>query len=543
MNNWRSYAYFAAWSLLLLLLLPALWYSLRTPFGLIDDYSLWPIVRSFNNFPGLVQWFQSTWFQPQSIFRITNDMYQALMWTLLGDNSTLHHAMRWVLKAVIVWASFQVLRTLSPVKKPAIQITFWVFCVTYVFFPNFPEARLGTAEPLTVLFLALTFNELGRLFVLYRGDLAKLSVKRYLWLLFVFTGVLWSKEPNIVMGIITLAFLALLNLKKWQRLLPFAVIVLVTAARVWAKKEVAGYGVAPLTWELINTNFIWYTKSLFLCKTSFICSLLLAVPTFWGLIYLAAKTRKKWPKKQGPIKGMVLFLQDNPSLTFNWLVFLNLLAFYAIVLTSWMLVSRYYYPLVYLLTFWIALTLLHIADLPDRWRGSVTKLLIVASVFFIGVNYYNFVYQFACQYYTRIVEHHVIGDTDTLLRQGATVTLTQESEFEYNIKSYFNDFLPFYKKTDYRVTVGPPATEHPAGGCFYVTHHIQPDPAGLNWLHQYYFCHVSRILSLCDRISSWLQFGRPAYCDIDVGASDIGRHGEDISIWYMYNCHDIWGFA
>ena len=538
MKNWKSNLQIGAWFTLILLLIPPLWYSLRTPFALIDDYNSWMIVRSFSHVSGIILWFQDTWVHTYNRFRITFDMYDLVTWALLGGNHTLHHAMRWVLKAIVVWSTFNILRLMVSDWRSEIGLSFWVFCVLYIFFPNNPEARLAPTELLTVTFLALLFYELSRLFVRARGDLKVLGLRRYLWVIFVFTAMLWVKETNIVIGMVALMMLVCLNLKRWMRLLPFVVIVLITGIRVWAEKHAGGYGTAPITLELIHKNIVWYNRWLFLRDTSWVCSLSLLVPLLAGVAWLVIQTWKTRLVENRWLWRWVLWLQTHPILTFCWLVFLSMLSYYAIVLISWELVPRYFYPVVYLLALWIGLILLAVEAFPSRWRLAVTGLVIVASVYFIGANYYNFIYQFANQYYTRIVEQDVLRTSDRLLRDGRTVTLTMDGEFEDKINNYFNDYLPYYKQTGYRIKIGP--VMPPNDGCYYVSRSKMTLPAG----HQSYRCFdhrgVSKILWWCDRISSWFQFGRPAFQWEDAGAPYIGRHGEEMSVWYMYDCHDIW---
>ena len=538
MRNWKAYVRIGAWFVLILLLIPPLWYSLRTPFALIDDYGEWLIVPLLRHVPGIITRYYETFFHPQNMFRIMFDIYQLVTWILLGDNSALHHGLRWVLKAIVVWSTFNILRLMAPARRSATRLSFLAFCAVYIFFPNNPEARLVSQELLTVTFLALLLYELGRLCVRARGDLTVLSLRRYLWVLFVFTAMLWVKEPNIVMGVVTLVMLICLNLRRWMRLLPFVVIVLITGLRVWAKSRAGGYGIAPITRDLICGNIVWYSKSLFLWQTSLVCTLLLVVPLLVGVVCLVVQTWKTRSRENSGLRGIILWLQTHPVLTYCWLVCLNMLAFYVIVFACWLMVLRYFYPLVYLLALWIGLTLLAVEAFSYRRRLAVTGLTIVAAIYFIGANYYNFVYQFACQYYTRVVEQDVLRTVDRLLRDGRTVTLTQDSEYECNIACYFNNYLPYYKQTGYRIMIAPIAV--PCDSCYYVTRINKPLPAGHQWYCHFDYCHVSRILWWCDRMSSWFQFGRPAFYWVDCGAASIDRHGEGIPRWYIYDYRDIW---
>jgi len=357
-------------------------------------------------------------------------------------------------------------------------------------------------------------------------------------MIFVFTAMLWVKETNIVLGMVALAMLVCLNLKRWMRLLPFVMIVLITGIRVWAESHAGGYGTAPLTWDLFHRNIVWYNKWLFLRETSLPCTLLLIVPLLSGVAWLVIQTWKTRLIGKRWLWHWVLWLQTHPILTFCWLVFLSMLSFYAIVLISWELVPRYFYPLVYLLALWIGLILLIVDGFLSRWRMAVTGLVMVASVYFIGANYYNFVYQFANQYYTRVEEQDVLRTSDRLLRDGRTVTLTIDAEFEDKINNYFNDFLPYYKQTAYRIKIGPVMTQN--DGCYYVSRTKMTLPEGHYSYHNFDYRGVSKILWRLDRISSWFQFGRPAFQWEDAGAPYIGRHGEEMSVWYLYDCRDKW---
>jgi len=131
MKNWKINLQIGAWSILILLLVLPLWYSLRTPFALIDDYNSWFIVRSFSHLSGIILWFQDTWVHTYNRFRITFDMYDLVTWALLGGNSALHHAMRWMLKMIVVWSTFNILRLVAIDRRSDFLFGYFVY---YIFF-------------------------------------------------------------------------------------------------------------------------------------------------------------------------------------------------------------------------------------------------------------------------------------------------------------------------------------------------------------------------------------------------------------------------
>jgi len=80
----------ASWGLYLtfvILLSPAIWYSLNTPFALIDDYNSWCILETFSSLSGILGWARDLFFHfGTGRFRPVFDLYNYITWLVISDN-------------------------------------------------------------------------------------------------------------------------------------------------------------------------------------------------------------------------------------------------------------------------------------------------------------------------------------------------------------------------------------------------------------------------------------------------------------------------
>jgi hypothetical protein len=308
----------------------------------------------------------------------------------------------------VVYISLKIFSYFTKDKLRALNAGIFAFLSIYLFFPNNPEARLCPQELAGVFFLSATIFFLCKLLMVEDGNICRLSIVNYIGLLGSFMFLSFTKEPFISSIFVCLCFILILNLRirAFFRIVPFVVISVFYYYKVLGTFRGGGYGIAPLSADATVGNAIWYSKSLFLIDTSVIFSVMFAIPVLYYLCRKTIDIRKRLRTnpvilEQCPcplmhfrdkLTGMLLY---DKEFTFYLFLLLNFLAFYAVTLTSWLTVLRYFYPLVYLLALLIGISIVQGLQL---WKHNkkFALVVIISSLYFVSANYYNFLYQFAC---------------------------------------------------------------------------------------------------------------------------------------------------
>ena len=449
---------------LIVMLLPAIWYSLRTAFSLIDDYTDWLNINEFASLSTVSDWFRNLFlnYGPGRV-RSFWTIYKAMTWLVLGPQPLLHHLGRLLVKFGVVYISLKIFSYFTKDKLRVLNAGVLAFLSIYLFFPNNPEARLTQLEIEGVFFLSATIFFLCKLLMQEDGNICHLSRVSYSGLLLSFMFMGFTKEPFLVLVFTCLCFVVILNLRvrAFFRIVPFVVISVFHYYKVLGTFRGGGYGIAPLSADAATGNAIWYAKSLFLIDTSVIFSVMFAIPVLYYLCRRTIDIRKRLRTnpvilEQCPcplmhfrdrLTGMLLY---DKEFTFYLFLLLNFLAFYAITLTFWLPVLRYFYPLVYILALLIGISIVQSLQL---WKHNkkFALVVIIASLYFVSANYYNFLYQFACQYVARNTERKMLKEVTGLFEKGQNVCLRQESEYEGTIVVYFSRYLPKYYRTGYPI--------------------------------------------------------------------------------------------
>jgi hypothetical protein len=536
---------------LIVMLLPAIWYSLRTSFSLIDDYNTWIVTNEFASLPAVSDWFRNLFFNygPGRV-RSFWTIYQAMTWTVLGLNPILHHLVRLLIKFAVVYVSLKIFSYFTKDKLRALNAGVLAFLSIYLFFPNNPEARLTQLEIEGVFFLSATIFFLCEMLMQEDGNICHLSRVSYSGLLLSFMFLGFTKEPFFVLVFTCLCFIVILNLRvrAFFRIVPFVVISVFHYYKVLGTFRGGGYGIAPLSADAAVGNVLWYSKSLLLIDTSVIFSVMFAIPVLYYLCRMTIDIRKRLRTnpvilEQCPcplmhfrdrLTGMLLY---DKEFTFYLFLLLNFLAFYAITLTFWLPVLRYFYPLVYLLALLIGVSIVQSLQL---WKHSkkFALVVIIASLYFVSVNYYNFLYQFACQYAARNTERRMLMEITSLLEQNQKVCIVVDSEYEDKVVIYFNQYLPKYHRTDYRIAS---VQKHDIftlfnGDVYYVTkdavfHSDDTTIPGHMVLEKKFIDDQNLpLLKVANKISSAALLGKsPPFFWCDAGARPIGSQS-----WYIY---------
>jgi hypothetical protein len=446
-----------------------------------------------------------------------------------------------------VYFSIKTISLFASGRITKVNLGVFVFLSIYLFYPNNPEARLGPQELEIVFFLSALLFFISKLVLQKNGNIQQLSRVDYIAMLLSFAFLAGSKEPCIVLTFASLCFILMLNLtwKGFLRILPFVVVFVFSFLKIYTSSKAGGYGTTSLTYELIKSNFTWYSERLFLLDTSkvfivlFICPIILYFQAKVRRLRINLKERPAVPHKRfcllhirDSIRNVLLY---DKGFVFYVFVVLNFLAFFIVTLTFWAKVHRYFYPLVYILALLIGLSLTHdLQHYKGRRKFALVVVVITCAFYFISANYYNFVYQFASQYSVRTTEQNMLAEVTRLRNQNKTVYIYYPvwDEYEYEIANYFNSYLPFFCdvniesneiKVLQRITFFDENT-------YYVTKR-KALPKEMVY-KEFFDKNNLLLLKIAKTISSLALFDKsPSYYQ-DAGSPIIGGHN-----WYVYRNH------
>ena len=477
----RAALWFAAALLpALLLFLPVFPYSLTTSFSLNDEYENSGFVAFFDGpqeflFHLRKAFLFSDW---GDRYRPMWDLDMAVAWKFFGPASWLHHLNRWVfhLAAVPLFvAAFLCvvrdgreaalrrdgdggrLRTPNlPMLLPPIALVY-----VWLFFPNVPAIRLDVPEVDTVLFLGLCNLAFALLLVdRHEGGMRSGGATRWLHGLFHLgcIGLSLSKEVNVAPLLwMSIAYGVLLYVKggrSWKTLLgaaPLALLFLFTLDRVLeASSRGGGVGYGH-SWSIGRTlaNEKVLRTQLFQVETSLAVTAGLAVLA--AVLLLAVTSRILRSAAGGARPGsaplFVLFLLGQFA------------SLYAALSMSWGVALRYWYPLVpcfaTLLAFGARFLLLAARR---RWGRAAAVGLIGFVLFFVSVNYHDFLYQTIGQHSQRRVDERLIATITRFLDEGETVDVLAKTGADGHPEALprfltvvFSSFMPRFHDRSYSI--------------------------------------------------------------------------------------------
>lgn len=547
---------------LFLLQVPALWYAIHSPFGLqiCDDYpwisDTWGMFANFFSFE-------------EQRYRPVFCMYRLITWVLFDSSYAWHHFARFVIKFAITVYGIKILRLFRHAESSHFNLPYYVFITIYWLFPNNPEARLAPQELLLVLFLAATLFYVGRAFAEYRGDIIT-SRSNYIKLLLSFLLLSWSKEPSIVFMMVVLVFVFLLNrsIKGVIKSLPFMVIFVFSLVKVYSISRLGDYGTAPLTVNLIKGNYYCLLDCLSLRQTSFLIPILFVIPILHYIgrniarSHIAGIPCASATTRAGIWIDNVLSVHKQSS--FILFLVANGVAYCLLSLTFWCPSLRYYYPLVLILALIEGMCFVEMKCSTEFRRKIVIGLAVCACLYFILVNYYNFIFQFANPYYGRLNEDKMLSEVAGLIERGRDVYILDDLGVYICVymrlfqHEYKNDILPteseskeiknarynrnWIKKLYYLRIPEPSPNLVPHGLILAERSSLFADAEYVvtrnkNKLLGHVVYRVipaatkSSFLMGIERISSYLQFGRPAFYWTDAGTCQTGIGEDD---WYIY---------
>ena len=538
-----QYSLLKSWSGLILfaipalLFIPVLYYSLTTPFALVDDYGMCYYVEFLDNSKRFINWFNKQVVNfNYGRYRPFFDLYNMVTWKIFGPNPWLHHLARWMLHFGAVFSfsaaylSFSRNKQTDYYEAPGGESTKYqllplaILVYVWLFFPNSPASRLGPQEVYTVFFLGLC-NWMIALLILMENKQPRPSstVLKYVVLYIAYLGLSISKEVNIsiMLWILVFNYILLFRGISWKIIfggLPLILIFLFTLEKIYIASHSSHYGVAPVTLEFIMKNSVWLYRELLQIKTS-------PYITIGFLILISSLL----------LWIIVRIVKRDLSSEFLFILFLlgQFASFYIILCTSWAQVLRYWYIILPLFSTLLAFGAKFILKTASQQTG-LTKYpaIIILScflVFFIGCNYYNFLLQTIAQHSLRHAESKLISEISLLHDQGQYIQILKskkdpEAELVSHLIAYYRRFSPRFYGKEYKIhTTQPPDTEQ---SHYIVTMHKQPGNLKIHMTitgqEEY------RLLSYAYNISGLLQQKRP-YLSKDAGVHLLGKYQ-----WIIY---------
>ena len=457
----------------LLAFVPVLYYSLTTPFALVDDYRELQFVELLDGPRQFLEWCRRNFLESRSRYRPFFDLYHAFTAKIFGAEPWLHHLARWVFHFAAVFlfaAAFLCFsrreRTdeRSPAPAPAGVLPFLPLALLvhlWIFFPNVPAARLPVLEVETVFFLGLC-NWAFALLLLFRsgsttappGPLRLTGARAHGLFLLGALGLSLCKETNVApllwMLIAYGAFLAAEPASRRSRFARGAPLVLMFCFMLSRVYTTSGYHASVASPYHFSTlapgqfaaNLVSILRNVFLYDTSVVVSAAFAVLSAALLLVAAARLfrfRRLPPTARGEVLFVLFLLGQFFSLYF--------------MVALWPVAApRYWYVLVPLLTTLLAFgarfILSSLAGLPAALSRAAGCALAAFVCFFIAVNYHNFLFQTAVQHSLRRAESDLRTAVTRLLDADQRVQIRMEESpaMPYSdvndLVRYYRDFQP-----------------------------------------------------------------------------------------------------
>ena len=537
-----------------LLYTPALYYSLTTPFSLVDDYVLWKYLHIFDGLHTLSDALGAKGYEVWGDVRYKPawDIYIGATWKVFGPTPWLHHLARWATHfgAVAAFAAaflcFQRRNGRNGDGDSAAPnriirlLPLMALVYLWIFFPNQPAATLGPQEVQTVFFLAICVW-MTALTLSWQG---KPQTRRSALLIYAafsigFCGLAWTKEPNLLAEFWLLlsyyalpliaarqrqagsrisAVRALKSVGVWRTLggLPLIAVFLHTLVIVYFIAQVEGYGRAPLTPDLFISNAAWLAATLFQVHTSLIITAGLALLSASLLLFVAVNIAKK---------------RFSDELIFTLFLLGIFASLYLALCTSWTQALRYSYILIPVFTALLAFSTKFILDFVaqfniqfnNRPRNLAAYALAAFIAFFVCCNYYGFLYQTAGHHIAHHNDANLLAEITRLLEQDQYIQVLDERYVHSKeLITYFHEFLPLFYGRKYDIHSEPPQE---AGRPYYVVRYTNVDmPETVNRLPEVEKSY--RPLAYAYRVSNALQTD---------GAYRAPDKGFSISLWQIHD--------
>ena len=557
-----------------LLFLPALHYTLTTPFALIDDYAMSKVLMGImDSREEFFRWLTDlTYRDGEYRHRPFWEFYNAATWHVLGPVPWLHHLVRWVIHFGAVFAFGAALLSFMPGRKGRDGVGVWgigrllplaTLAYLWIFFPNQPAARLAPPGVYMALFLGLC-TWMTALMLLRAGKEERrrsaLLVHGVFYLSCV--GLAWSRESNAapLLWLVICYYGVLLidaarrnrceqspvqvgesrsagvvrmlqRVSRWKALGGLLLILLFvySASQVIEGYLQGGHYVPQLTPELFIRNVVWICYGLFQIGTSpaiTVGLLLLELP----LALIVVKRTVK--------------MEFSSEIIFALFLAGQFVVLYLALSISAVQNLRYWYIIIpvftMLLAFSVKFGLEFLEDGRDERLAKFIRRPFKAVpprplaawalsgfiAFFICCNYYNFLYQTVVQHSIRNDEAELLAAVAGLHNRGEYVQVPldpgRHKETLVGITEYFEAFRPRFYGEEYDIHRNPPEE---SGRPYYTVRLVDEVSGDLTEDH--------RLLAYARDVSRVLQLGAPYL--VRDGAVVVVRweihHSDEGRVW------------
>lgn len=419
---------------LLLLIAPALHYSLDTPIGLFERSP--HLANKYNSASDFLSYLRTTLLEPSWRFRPFYYIWNGLVWKVFGDSAWLHHLIRWLICCGAVALFIAAFRRFQGMPHTANASTgggfLWgiiplaLLAYLLLFFPNVPTVRIECVELYTVFFLGLCNWAAALMLAAERASPSHHALFCLGWL-----GLLFSKEVNVAPALWLLAFwwaLAIANRRgrgpSTRKLLAGSSLTLTLCVAIYKVSQTLelaterGHYFAPskpildrFTENAANIlqGLLQYETSVFI--TAAFTFLLMAL-----IVLVVAKVARR---------------EFNGELAFVFLLLGEFISMFLVLSIQYDMTLRYWSILVPCLATLLAFAAKFLLQAAMRHRtlANCTALALAAFIaLFTAANYYNFLHQVIIQHSARNLDDLVISEIAQLINSGKYVQTNPYSQ-------------------------------------------------------------------------------------------------------------------
>ena len=538
-HRWKQAVQLAIFAVpLLLLIIPALHYSLDTPVGLFERKPY--LADKFDSPSNFLAYLHRTVMEPVrhwARFRPFFEIWTGLVWKLSGDVGWPHHFSRWLFHfgaaAFFIAAFRRVARRpqaagASPQQAAGLSLVLPVALLAYLWllFPNVIAVRIETVELHTIFFLGLC-NWAAALILTAGGGTGRAQALFCLG----FLGLLLSKEVNVAPALwLLLCWWAWAVAKgiSARKLLVGAALTLAllfTVHRVsvaWEVGQEKGHYTAAVLpiFDRFHHNAVNILQGLLQTETSAVVTAAFILLLLALAVAVAARLAKR--RLDGELAFVLLVLGEFASM-------------FLVLCLQFGMTSRYWsilIPCLVTLLAFAAKFLLEAAKGRKALANGAALALAAFIAFFVAVNYYNFLYQVAVQHSARNLDDLVVAEVAQLLNNGEYVQANPYSARLEGIRALRGIARDEYEKL---------CPNSPDGQCG--IHSVPPK----DFRQPYYFLDIFgqpaladstharlvgrmdySILSHAEKAASLLQGGAP-HVSLDSQMHKLGKH-----LWAIY---------
>ena len=524
---------FAQWGLfavpLLLLIAPALYYSLDTPIGLLERSPQHANrLHSASDFLGFLH---NTLTEPQGRFRPFFYVWNGLVWKVFGDLAWPHHLIRWLIcfgAVALFIAAFRRFQGKPHTAAAAASggllriVPAALLAYLWLLFPSPVIVRIECVELYTIFFLGLC-NWAAALMLTAEGG--KPASRRHALFCLGFLGLVFSKEVNVAPALWLLvcywAFVIAQGASA-KRLLAGSALTLTLAFAIHKVGESLAlaeqYGeyfkLSKPILERFTENSMDILQGLFQYETSVVIAAVFAFLLAALIVSVVAKVARR--ELGGELAFVFLLLGEFVSM------FLVLSIQYDITLRYWSILV----PCLAALLAFAAKFLLQAAMRRKALANCAALALAVFVAFFAAANHYSFLYQVVTYHNNRNLDDLLMREVAKLLNNGEYIE-AHSNDWDYEAVHHLNHNF-YYRKYWPNSPYGDPAINRKppkdAQQPYYLVDILgQPGLVALDT----HFASQGRtdygVLDWPLRMASLVQ-GKPPYVRLDWGIWRIGEY-------------------